>query len=79
MLCYLGVCFACGGEIGETVSEKGKEIRKDGVEDADGKENRLADGVETREESGLTEEPPSDPHHVYSRSLLIDLTRLLPF
>ena len=67
VICILsGVCSACGGEIGETRSEKGKEIRKYGVEDAEGKENLVA-------------EPLSDPHHVYLRSLLLDLTRLLPF
>ena len=37
---------ACGGEIGEKGSAKGKEIRKDGLEEAEGIENRtVVDGV----------------------------------
>ena len=41
VICILcGVRSACGGEIGEKGSEKGKEIREDGVEEAEGIENR---------------------------------------
>ena len=45
---------ACGGEIGEKGSAKGKEIRKDGVEKAERIENRaVMDGVERRDWFGL--------------------------
>ena len=46
-ICILcGVRSACGGEIGEKGSAKGKEIREDGVEEAEGIENRaVVDGV----------------------------------
>ena len=46
-LCILcGVRSACGGEIGEKGSAKGKEIREDRVEEAKGIENRaVVDGV----------------------------------
>lgn len=61
VICILcGVCSACGGETGEAASEEGKEIHKDGVEDAKGKENRVVDGVETREGSGLAVLPVDD-------------------
>ena len=55
VICILcGVHSACGGEIGEKGSAKGKEIREDGVEDAEGVENRAAaDGVERGEGFGL--------------------------
>ena len=47
VICILcGVRSACGGEIGEKGSAKGKEIREDGVEEAEGIENRaVVDGV----------------------------------
>ena len=47
MICILcGVRSACGGEFGEKGSTKGKEIREDGVEEAEGIENRaVVDGV----------------------------------
>ena len=41
VICILcGVRSACGREIGEKGSVKGKEIREDGVEEAEGIENR---------------------------------------
>ena len=55
-----GVCSACGVKIGETGSEKGKEIREDGVEDAKGKEKRVIDCVETRKGSALAVLPVDD-------------------
>ena len=47
VICILcGVRSACGGEIGEKISAKGKEIREDRVEEAEGIENRaVVDGV----------------------------------
>ena len=47
VICILcGVRSACGGEIREKGSAKGKEIREDGVEEAEGIENRaVVDGV----------------------------------
>ena len=47
VICILcGVRSACGGEIGEKGSAKGKEIREDGVEETEGIENRtVVDGV----------------------------------
>ena len=55
VICILcGVRSACGREIGEKGSLKGKEIREDGVEEAEGIENRaVVDGVERREGFGL--------------------------
>ena len=51
VICILcDVRSACGGEIGEKGSAKGKEIRKDGVEKAERIENRaVMDGVERRD------------------------------
>ena len=41
MICILcGIRSACGGEIGEKGSPRGKEIREDGVEEAEEIENR---------------------------------------
>ena len=50
VICILcGVRSACGGEIGEKGSAKGKEIREDGVEEAEGIENRaVVDGVKKK-------------------------------
>ena len=47
VICILcDVRSACGGEIGEKGSARGKEIRKDGLEEAEGIENRaVVDGV----------------------------------
>ena len=47
VICILcGVRSACGREIGEKGSLKGKEMREDGVEEAEGIENRaVVDGV----------------------------------
>ena len=47
VICSLcGVRSACGGEIREKGSAKGKEIREDRVEEAEGIENRtVVDGV----------------------------------
>ena len=54
VICIIcGVRSPCGGEIGEKRSAKGKEIREDGVEEAEGIENRaVVDGVERRDGFG---------------------------
>ena len=59
--------------MGETGSEKGKEIREDGVEDAKGKENRVTDCVETREGSGLAVLPVHDKLSRLHASLILSI------
>ena len=80
VICILcDVRSACGGEIGEKGSAKGKEIRKDGVEKAERIENRAVDEKLSRSMSvvssqfspqELTEELPSNLHSVCLSSLL---------